>query len=489
MESAKKVQNALRVDAVASDGAFIAPVDRQSAETVAEIMNIMLAAASVAENRNPESRDQEEIVLDGQPLLELDNGAQDETPLLQDIPKDIPQDGEAQAEQEPQGRAYLKTTSKPANVSFSDQAQNDDGGISMNLANNFQGFFKSIGGAVFSAPEETGPSGFSSFQGAVSSAGYTGANISHYLQVLAAANAASQVEREPEDLVLNGTGGFDVLRGGAGDDTISGGAGDDDLFGEGGDDTIYGEDGDDTIYGGAGDDTIYGGAGQDIIHGESGNDTIYSGENGAYIYAGAGNDVIDLTNGGTSSAYDYVEGGDGDDVITNGGTGDEIFGGAGNDTIGVATAYVEGGEGNDVITFTGENSEIYGDEGDDIINLRGSSSSVYGGSGEDDFVFVYSSGYGTNNSINDFTFGDDSLDLSQLLDHFGFYDPLYDLISDFVRITDNGTHSTIAIDFNGGGNSFTTLASLNNFTDFTVNAVATEGELQALIANGSLIVT
>jgi len=70
------------------------------------------------------------------------------------------------------------------------------------------------------------------------------------------------------------------------------------------------------------------------------------------------------------------------------------------------------------------------------------------------------------------------LDVSQLLSG---YDPLADAITDFVRIADNGTNSTMAIDVDGSANgtSFVNVAVLYGVTGLTDEA--------ALRANGTLI--
>jgi hypothetical protein len=60
------------------------------------------------------------------------------------------------------------------------------------------------------------------------------------------------------------------------------------------------------------------------------------------------------------------------------------------------------------------------------------------------------------------------------------YDPLTDLITDFVQITDDGTHSYLAVDADGGADNFQQVAQINNVTGLTDEAT--------LEANGNLIV-
>jgi hypothetical protein len=64
---------------------------------------------------------------------------------------------------------------------------------------------------------------------------------------------------------------------------------------------------------------------------------------------------------------------------------------------------------------------------------------------------------------------------------------LTDAISDFVRITDNGSSSILSVDQNGGANSFVQIATLTGVTNIAAGATATELELQTLITNGNLL--
>ncbi len=93
-----------------------------------------------------------------------------------------------------------------------------------------------------------------------------------------------------ENLVINGTGGDDVIRGqngiaGLTNLTINGGAGNDTIFGGDGADILNGGDGNDTVAGGRGSDTALLGSGDDtfiwnpgdgsdIVEGQSGFDTL-----------------------------------------------------------------------------------------------------------------------------------------------------------------------------------------------------------------------
>lgn len=65
------------------------------------------------------------------------------------------------------------------------------------------------------------------------------------------------------------------------------------------------------------------------------------------------------------------------------------------------------------------------------------------------------------------------------VDVLSAYDPLNDLIADFVQITDDGTDSTISIDQDGTGstNSFEDVLVVENTTGLDLNDMITNGEL------------
>ena len=174
------------------------------------------------------------------------------------------------------------------------------------------------------------------------------------------------------------SGGYEV-RAGGGDDTIHGSDGVDEIWGEAGDDRIYGGGSTDAIVGGEGDDEIHGGDGHDGLRGDAGNDRISGDAGHDAVLGGEGDDILD---GGEGNDYldggddmDVLHGGDGDDTLVGGGGVDVLHGGAGNDSL-------DGGTGNDTI---------------------------YGGEGADTFKIDAQSG---NDSIMDFTSGQDVIDLS-----------------------------------------------------------------------------
>ncbi len=248
---------------------------------------------------------------------------------------------------------------------------------------------------------------------------------------------------------------------------IMGGAGNDTIIGQALADELHGGDGDDIITGNGGGDLIYGDAGADILNGSGGNDTIYGGAGNDQIYGQDGADILYGDNGNDTirgqEGDDEIHGGDGDDFLVGGHTGsdsyasnDTIYGDAGNDWLnglkGDDTLY--GGTGTDTLVGHDGNDALYGGDGADTLT---------GGAGADTFVFL--SGETGVDTVTDFTTAqNDKLDVSDLLSG---YDPLTDLITDFVQITDNGTHSFLAVDADGGANNFVQIAQLSNVTGLT----------------------
>ena len=206
---------------------------------------------------------------------------------------------------------------------------------------------------------------------------------------------------------LEGGSGDDTLSGGGLDDYIYGGAGADTLSGGGDVDEIYGGAGDDTLYGGAGDDRLEGGSGADKIYGGAGFDSIAGGDGDDSLYGGTG--AIDTLYGGDGD--DSLYGGAGMDVLVGGDGDDRLYGGAGKDTL-------WGGVGNDT---------LYGGAGDD---------SLEGGAGNDTFVFGVNRG---NDTIEDFTDGEDKIDLSAITGISGFED---------LTVTQDGTDVVISLSSN-----------------------------------------
>ena len=123
-----------------------------------------------------------------------------------------------------------------------------------------------------------------------------------------------------------------------------------------------------------------------------------------------------------------------------------------------------------------ESNGIYGDASANVITGTSATDYLYGGGGDDTFLFDALNAFDQVDVIADFNTGDnDALDVSDLLSG---YDPLTDLITDFVQITDNGVDSLIAVDADGGGDNFAAIATLQGVTGLTDEAaLETAGNL------------
>jgi Ca2+-binding RTX toxin-like protein len=228
--------------------------------------------------------------------------------------------------------------------------------------------------------------------------------------------------------VIRALGGNDQVIVGSGNQYIEAGDGDDYVSAGHGNDEVHGGNGADDIRGGNDADTLYGDDGNDSIQGEKGDDVIYGGAGNDTLYGGI------TTASGTYAGSDELHGGDGDDTL---------YGGNGNDT-------------------------LYGDDGLDTL---------YGDGGVDTFVFEAASAFNDVDVIGDFNAAQDIIDITDLLTA---YDPMNDLLTDFVQITDDGTHSTLAVDADGGADNFMAVASILNTTGLTdENALVSSGTLLA----------
>jgi subtilisin-like proprotein convertase family protein len=245
---------------------------------------------------------------------------------------------------------------------------------------------------------------------------------------------------EPDPLVQSGGDGADVLTGTTGNDTLSG---------NGGNDTLSGLDGDDIINGGTGADNMNGGAG---------NDTYYVDNIGDTLADSAGLDTVHSTITLTLAAGLET-------LILD---GSAAINGTGN---GLANA-LTGNSGANVLT---------GGSGNDILDGGAGADKLTGGLNADTFVFHTVTAFTNPDTVSDFKVAEgDRLDIHELL---SAYDPVTELLTDFVMITNSKKNSIVSVDLDGTGTaySFTQIATLSGVTGLT--------DENALAANGALIVT
>jgi len=160
----------------------------------------------------------------------------------------------------------------------------------------------------------------------------------------------------------------------------------------------------------------------------------------------------------------------GNDNIQGRGAQDIMHGGDGTDTI-------RGGDGDDILYGNAATDYLYGNADDDYLDGGAGVDALWGHTGADTFGFTAGDAFTGSDNIKDFSLADgDKLDVSDLLQG---YDPLTDLITDFVEITDNGTHSYLKVDVDGGADNFVQVAQVSFTTGLT-----DEGSLET---NGTLI--
>jgi Ca2+-binding RTX toxin-like protein len=207
----------------------------------------------------------------------------------------------------------------------------------------------------------------------------------------------------PQQVVLVGGSGSDILAGAPGaPNTISGDFDTPAVGPPGGNDVIYGGSLDDRISGGGGNDTAFGNDGNDLFLAGTGVDgsDYFSGGTGADTFSyelrdapvnlsddGVPNDGDGCTSGpGSGCEADNVApdverlvGGNANDQITGMGSANEIWGGAGGDSIlGLAGPdMLSGGPGDDL---------VLGGSGDDTIRGDAGADTVFGGRGADKFL-------------------------------------------------------------------------------------------------------
>ncbi|BAQ64645.1 S-layer family protein [Geminocystis sp. NIES-3709] len=117
---------------------------------------------------------------------------------------------------------------------------------------------------------------------------------------LSAEDTFDIVIQQLQTVVVNTSGGNDVISGGVGLNLIDGAGGDDSISGNVFADTLKGGSGNDTLKGFDGNDFLDGGSGNDLLKGDNGNDTLLGGSGNDTLVGGMGNDT--LTGG---SGVDY----------------------------------------------------------------------------------------------------------------------------------------------------------------------------------------
>ena len=249
----------------------------------------------------------------------------------------------------------------------------------------------------------------------------------------------------------------------SGDDTVDGLDSDDVIDALGGNDTVNGNDGADTLTGGAGDDILNGGDGDDTLEGGPGADMLDGGpgsDTASYQHSAAAvlvrlhdaravrlgdaeGDTLTNIEHLVGSDYNDILAGDGEDNVLRGGGGhDDLYGGpaGGDDQMygDDGDDRIFGGRGNDTLTGGAGNDLLKGGPGDDVLIVDGDDMDVVnGGPGDDTFRFFPSDLGG--GSIQDFTDGEDKIDLTAFTNINSMDDLDIEDYGDNVRIEVSGT--------------------------------------------------
>ena len=212
----------------------------------------------------------------------------------------------------------------------------------------------------------------------------------------------------------------DVIYGTDNNDMLFGTRDDDIIEANGGNDHVFAKNGDDEVHGGAGNDMLFGGNGDDLLYGDDGHDLLFGQRGDNELNGGKGDDLL-----AGSSGRDVLSGGEGDDLL---------LGNNGNDVL-------NGGEGAD---------RVYGGRGDDLLFFGEDSDYLYGGSGNDVFKAIANDTI-ESSKIGDFDARNDALDISDILTG---YDPMADVLSDFVDVETSRSRATVYVDRDGQGSEY-----------------------------------
>ena len=214
----------------------------------------------------------------------------------------------------------------------------------------------------------------------------------------------------------------------------------------------------------------------------SGRDFIYSGDEDNVLLGLAGADVLqggegaDIIDGG--DGRDYARYSDSDEAVTINLATNVNTGGTAEGDLLYNIEAITGSSFGDTLLGSDAREWFYGNRGDDLIYGGLGRDELTGGEGADTFLFLAESAFEDIDNVRDFDISEgDHIDISDLLSE---YDPLTDAISDFLTVTNNGNDSLIAVDVDGGGDNFVTVARVRGVADLE--------DAEILVDSGNLIV-
>jgi Ca2+-binding RTX toxin-like protein len=185
------------------------------------------------------------------------------------------------------------------------------------------------------------------------------------------------------------------------------------------------------------DNLMVGNSGDNVIQGRSGADTLVGEAGSDVLIGGAGADILVGSDGD-----DDLSGGNGIDIL-DGGTGDDLL---------------EGGNGRDILLGAEGNNTLVGGGGSDRFTVE------FPGS-EFDVVLDFETGLAGDRIV----LAEDVLDVELS----------NSVLGEYIQMTSTNGSISIAIDRDGGGNSFVAVARLDNLAGLPASnvVVADDGSL------------
>ena len=180
---------------------------------------------------------------------------------------------------------------------------------------------------------------------------------------------------------------------------------------------VLGTTGDDVLVGAA-DSHLHGGDGNDVLVAGPGNNELFGDNGNDMLFSGSGNDLLDGGAGNNTANYSLATAGV---TVSTAELGPQHTGGAGVDTLvnidnligSNFNDHLTGDQGNNMLNGGLGNDVLNGGAGDDILIGGPGNNTLTGGTGHD--TFQWQAGNTGHDTVTDFNFGLDKLDLSQLL--------------------------------------------------------------------------
>jgi VCBS repeat-containing protein len=181
--------------------------------------------------------------------------------------------------------------------------------------------------------------------------------------------------------------------------------------------TVLGTTGDDVLVGAA-DSHLHGGDGNDVLLAGPGTNELFGDNGNDMLFSGPGNDLLDGGAGNNTANYSLATAGV---TVSTAEMGAQHTGGAGIDTLvniqnligSNFNDHLTGDQGNNVLNGGLGNDVLNGGAGDDLLIGGPGNNTLTGGPGHD--TFQWQAGNTGHDTVTDFNFGLDKLDLSQLL--------------------------------------------------------------------------